>query len=81
MLNVARIGLTGGIGSGKSTVAGIWVQLGATLIDADALSRSATAAQGVAIPAIEQAFGPNALTADGALDRDAMRALDRKSVV
>jgi dephospho-CoA kinase len=75
MLNVARIGLTGGIGSGKSTVAGLWVQLGATLIDADALARSATAAQGVAIPEIELAFGPSALTADGALDRDAMRAL------
>jgi dephospho-CoA kinase len=75
MANAARIGLTGGIGSGKSTVAALWVQFGATLIDADALARSATAAQGVAIPAIRQAFGASALTADGALDRDAMRAL------
>jgi dephospho-CoA kinase len=75
MVNVARIGLTGGIGSGKSTVAALWVQLGATLIDADALARSTTAPNGVAIPAITQAFGANALTANGALDREAMRAL------
>lgn len=75
MVNAARIGLTGGIGSGKSTVAALWVQLGATLIDADALARSATASGGVAIPAIAQAFGAGALTAEGALDRDAMRAL------
>jgi dephospho-CoA kinase len=75
MVHAARIGLTGGIGSGKSTVAALWVRLGATLIDADALARSATATQGVAIPAIQQAFGADVLTADGALDRDAMRAL------
>jgi dephospho-CoA kinase len=75
MVNVARIGLTGGIGSGKSTVAALWVQLGATLIDADALARSTTAPNGVAIPAITQAFGASALTANGGLDREAMRAL------
>jgi dephospho-CoA kinase len=75
MVNAARIGLTGGIGSGKSTVAALWVQLGATLIDADALARSATGTDGVAIPEILQAFGTSALNADGALDRDAMRTL------
>jgi dephospho-CoA kinase len=75
MQNAARIGLTGGIGSGKSTVAALWVELGATLIDADALARATTAAHGVAIPAILKTFGPSVLTTDGALDRDAMRAL------
>ena len=75
MVNAARIGLTGGIGSGKSTVSALWVRLGATLIDADALARLATSAHGVAMPAIAQAFGASAVTADGALDRDAMRAL------
>ena len=50
------VGLTGGIGSGKSTVAALWVQLGATLIDADALARSASASGGVAIPAIAQYY-------------------------
>jgi dephospho-CoA kinase len=75
MANAARIGLTGGIGSGKSTVASFWAGFGATVIDADALARSATATGGIAIPAITQAFGARALTADGALDRDAMRTL------
>ena len=75
MQNVARIGLTGGIGSGKSTVAALWVELGATLIDADALARATTAAHGVAIPDILKTFGAGMLTADGALDRDAMRTL------
>jgi dephospho-CoA kinase len=75
MVQVMRIGLTGGIGSGKSTVAALWAQMGATLIDADAISRSATAAHGVAIPGIVHAFGADALGADGALDRNKMRAL------
>ncbi|MDD0816332.1 dephospho-CoA kinase [Curvibacter sp. HBC28] len=69
-----QIGLTGGIGSGKSTVAACWAALGAAWIDADAVSRSLTAVGGAALPAIAQAFGPQMLTAEGALDRDAMRA-------
>ena len=68
-----RIGLTGGIGSGKSTVAGMLAQLGAAVIDADALSRSLTAAGGRAIDAIRAQFGAAMIGADGAMDRQAMR--------
>lgn len=70
-----RIGLTGGIGSGKSTVARLFVDAGAALIDADAISRQVTAPGGAAIPLITQQFGPQAITPDGAMDRDAMRRL------
>jgi dephospho-CoA kinase len=70
-----RIGLTGGIGSGKSTVAGFLREAGATIVDTDAISRQLTQPGGAAMPAIEQAFGPQYLGADGALDRDRMRAL------
>ncbi|MDT9002120.1 dephospho-CoA kinase [Paucibacter sp. APW11] len=70
-----RIGLSGGIGSGKSTVAACWQALGATLIDTDALARSLTASGGAALPAIVAAFGAEALGADGAMDRAQMRAL------
>jgi dephospho-CoA kinase len=69
-----RIGLTGGIGSGKSTVLQMFAVLGAAVIDADAISRASTAAGGAAIPAIAQRFGPQFITPDGALDRDRMRA-------
>lgn len=68
-----RIGLTGGIGSGKSTVAGFWARRGAALIDADAISRSLTAPGGRAMPAIARTFGDTMLGPDGALDRQAMR--------
>ncbi len=70
-----RIGLTGGIGSGKSTVAGILARHGAALIDADVLSRELTAAGGGAIAEIRRQFGDQALDADGALDRKHMREL------
>ena len=70
-----RIGLTGGIGSGKSTVAAMLVEQGAALIDADAISRACTAAGGAALPAIAREFGPQLFAADGALDRAAMREL------
>lgn len=69
-----RVGLTGGIGSGKSTVLGMLADLGAAPIDADAISRATTAAGGAAIPAIAQAFGADFVTAEGALDRERMRA-------
>lgn len=69
-----RIGLTGGIGSGKSTVAGMLAELGAVVIDADAISRSLTATGGRAIQAIRAQFGPEMVGADGAMDRQAMRA-------
>lgn len=70
-----RIGLTGGIGSGKSTVAGFLARKGAAIIDADAISRSLTSPKGRAMPAIEQTFGSLMVGLDGAMDRDAMRAL------
>jgi dephospho-CoA kinase len=71
---VLRVGLTGGIGSGKSTVLAMLAQLGAAVIDADAISRSTTAAGGAAITEIEKTFGPGFITADRALDRERMRA-------
>ncbi len=70
---VFRLGLTGGIGSGKSTVAKMFA--GATVIDADAISRQLTAAGGLAIGAIAQAFGADVITPLGALDRTVMRRL------
>ena len=67
------VGLTGGIGSGKSTVAELFVQYGALLVDTDAIAHQLTAAQGAAMPAIAAAFGDSVLRSDGALDRSAMR--------
>lgn len=69
------IGLTGGIGSGKSTVARLLVELGAVLVDTDAIARGLTLAGGAAIPLLAAEFGAGAIGADGALDRDRMRAL------
>ncbi|GAB4398950.1 MAG: dephospho-CoA kinase [Rhodoferax sp.] len=68
-----RIGLTGGIGSGKSTVAARLAQWGAAVIDADALARDCTARGGAALPTIAQVFGPEFIDAQGALDRPRMR--------
>jgi len=72
---VRRIGLTGGIGSGKSTVASMLVDDGATLIDTDAIARAITQPGGAAMPAIEAAFGPSAIAADGSMDRARMREM------
>jgi dephospho-CoA kinase len=69
-----RVGLTGGIGSGKSTVLAMLAELGAAVVDADAISRSTTAAGGPAIAAIAQEFGADFITPEGALDRERMRA-------
>jgi dephospho-CoA kinase len=69
-----RLGLTGGIGSGKSTVAELLRAQGAAVIDADAISRSLTAPHGAAIAAIAAAFGEAFVGTDGALDRERMRA-------
>ncbi|MFL6693206.1 MAG: dephospho-CoA kinase [Ramlibacter sp.] len=69
-----RVGLTGGIGSGKSTVLEMLRQLGAASIDADAISRETTAPGGRAIAAIARQFGPEFITPEGALDRERMRA-------
>ncbi len=70
-----RLGLTGGIGSGKSTVASILARAGAAVMDADAISRSLTQPGGRAIPAILAEFGETLISPDGAMDRKAMRAL------
>ena len=70
-----QLGLTGGIGSGKSTVAQMLAARGAAVIDSDAIARSVTAANGSAMPAIAEAFGKEFVTPEGALDRDRMRAL------
>ena len=70
-----RLGLTGGIGSGKSTVAGFLADAGAAILDADAISRSLTQVGGRAIPAVLAEFGEGMITAEGALNRDAMRHL------
>jgi dephospho-CoA kinase len=68
-----RVGLTGGIGSGKSTVLQMLAQLGAAVIDADVISRGTTAAGGAAIATIAERFGSDYITPEGALDRDRMR--------
>ena len=68
-----RIGLTGGIGSGKSTVLQMLAAQGAAVIDADAISRSTTAAGGAAIAEIAARFGAGFITTEGALDRARMR--------
>lgn len=72
---VQRIGLTGGIGSGKSTVAQIFQQLGAAVVDADAIARHLTAAGGAAIEAISLQLGNELIGPDGSMNRDAVRAL------
>ena len=72
---IRRIGLTGGIGSGKSTVAELWVTSGAALVDTDAIARSLTGPGGAAIPAMRAQFGADLIDADGALDRPRMREL------
>jgi len=68
------VGLTGGIGSGKSAVADLFAAQGARIIDADVIAHTLTAPQGAAMPAIRAAFGEAMITAEGALDRAAMRA-------
>jgi len=68
-------GLTGGIGSGKSEVARLLVELGARVIDTDEISRQLSARDGLAIPEIGEIFGANYITAEGALDRARMRQL------
>ncbi|MEO8299186.1 MAG: dephospho-CoA kinase [Burkholderiales bacterium] len=72
---INTIGLTGGIGSGKSTVAGMLRALGAHVVDTDALAHGLTAPGGAALPAIAARFGGGVIGADGAMDRAQMRAL------
>jgi dephospho-CoA kinase len=69
-----RVGLTGGIGSGKSTVAAALARRGALIVDTDAIARELTAPAGAALPAIAAAFGAAMIDSAGALDRARMRA-------
>jgi dephospho-CoA kinase len=69
------IGLTGGIGSGKTTVAGKLEALGAVVVDTDEISRHLTGPNGAAMKALVDAFGERYVSAEGALDRAAMRSL------
>jgi dephospho-CoA kinase len=72
-MTALRIGLTGGIGSGKSTVGTMLASLGAAVIDTDLIARRLTMAGGAAIDAIRAAFGADFIDAGGALDRPRMR--------
>ena len=69
------VGLTGGIGCGKTTVADMFGALGASLVDTDAIAHALTAPRGAAMPAVLAAFGDGFATPDGALDRAKMREL------
>jgi dephospho-CoA kinase len=69
------IGVTGGIASGKSTVARLFEALGAAVVDTDAIAHELTRPGGEAIEPIRARFGPESITAEGALDRARMRAL------
>lgn len=69
------VGLTGGIGSGKSVAADMFKALGAAVVDTDEISRNLTSARGAAMRAIREQFGPEYIAADGSLDRERMRRL------
>ena len=72
--DLLTIGITGGIGSGKSAVADLFIRHGAALVDTDAIAHALTAPGGGAIGAIRQAFGDGMIAPDGRMDRAAMRA-------
>lgn len=69
------VGLTGGIGSGKTTVADLFAARGVSIVDTDLIAHRITAPGGLAMPGIAQAFGADYFAADGSLDRAKMRAL------
>ena len=75
-----KVGITGGIGSGKSTVCRFFQEWQVTVIDADAISHELTQAGGKAIPAIRAAFGDISITPEGAMNRVYMRELAFKDV-
>lgn len=72
--HIPLIGLTGGIGSGKTAVSNLLAELGAGIIDTDLIAHQITATNGKAIAAIEKLFGPEFIDSDGALNRSMMRA-------
>ncbi|MBC3811555.1 dephospho-CoA kinase [Undibacterium aquatile] len=69
------VGLTGGIGSGKTTIANMFADFGASIIDTDVIAHQLTQPDGIAIPVIREQFGDAYLTDDGAMDRARMREL------
>ncbi|MFZ6863374.1 dephospho-CoA kinase [Undibacterium sp. Ji67W] len=69
------IGLTGGIGSGKTTIANLFQEYGISVIDTDAIAHQLSAPDGLAIPVIRQEFGDSAIAVNGAMDRNWMREL------
>ena len=69
------VGLTGGIGSGKTTVSQFFAELGVAIVDTDVIARELTSKRGIAMPAIIGAFGCSVLQRDGSLDRAVMRQL------
>ena len=73
-MTIPRFGLTGGIGSGKSTVGAMLASVGAVVIDTDRIARLLTVPGGAAIDAIRATFGAEFIAADGGLDRPRMRA-------
>ena len=75
MAQAFSVGLTGGIGCGKTTVADMFAALGASVIDTDQIAHSLTAPHGAAMPALLAEFGEDFATPEGALDRARMRAL------
>lgn len=68
------VGLTGGVGSGKSTIATMLSEHGAAIVDADTIAHQLTSTGGAAVDALRKSFGPGAIAADGSLDRSRMRA-------
>jgi dephospho-CoA kinase len=69
------VGLTGGIGSGKSAAAADFAALGATVVDTDVIAHELTAKGGAAMAGIEQLFGPGAVSGDGSMNRSKVREL------
>ncbi len=74
MLSAFSVGLTGGVGSGKSTIATMLSEHGAAIVDADTIAHQLTSTDGAAIDALRKSFGAEAIAADGSLDRASMRA-------
>lgn len=74
MSSAFSVGLTGGVGSGKSTIGAMLSDRGAALVDADLIAHQLTSAGGAAIEALREAFGSEAIAANGSLDRVRMRA-------
>ena len=74
MFSSFSVGLTGGVGSGKSTIARMLSEHGAAIVDADKIAHQLTSTDGAAIGALRESFGAEAIAADGSLDRARMRA-------